>query len=86
MKFTKSEHAPQLRAQLLDTEDRELVEAAPRDRTWGIGFGAVNAGAQRHRWGKNLLGQALVIVRKRLQEEAREINVAQTTADTLETK
>jgi len=39
-----------------------FVEAAPRDRIWGIGFGARNAPANRHRWGLNLLGLAITAV------------------------
>ncbi|KAK4136791.1 DUF1768-domain-containing protein [Trichocladium antarcticum] len=53
-----------LRELLLGTGDREIVEASPRDRIWGIGFGAANAArVGRERWGLNLLGKALVEVR-----------------------
>lgn len=68
-KFTFSEDADSLRAQLLATGDRELVEASPRDRIWGVGFAERNAGANRHRWGQNLLGKALMDVRGRLRGE-----------------
>lgn len=54
---------------LLDTGDSELVEAAPKDRIWGIGFGAKYAEDFRQEWGQNLLGKALMEVRKRLREE-----------------
>ncbi|SPO04019.1 uncharacterized protein DNG_06702 [Cephalotrichum gorgonifer] len=57
-----------LRAALLETGDRELVEASPRDRIWGVGFGAENAPKQRGRWGMNLLGKALMETRKILEE------------------
>lgn len=67
LKFTQD---PNLREQLLDTGSRELVEASPRDRIWGIGFGAKNAGKTRGRWGLNLLGKALMRVREQLKEEA----------------
>jgi ribA/ribD-fused uncharacterized protein len=55
---------------LLSTDQRILVEAAPRDRVWGIGMGAKNparldAGTWR---GENRLGEALMIVRGRLRE------------------
>ncbi|ORY02736.1 hypothetical protein BCR34DRAFT_573963 [Clohesyomyces aquaticus] len=69
LKFTVSKDATRLRKMLLDTGDRELVEASPRDRIWGVGFGAKNAGNNRRRWGLNLLGKALMNVRKRLREE-----------------
>ena len=57
-----------LRAFLLGTGDRILVEASPRDRIWGIGMGASNPDAQHPaRWrGQNLLGFALVEARERL--------------------
>ncbi|EEQ87930.1 uncharacterized protein BDCG_03050 [Blastomyces dermatitidis ER-3] len=66
LKFTQD---PQLKAKLLATRDRELVEASPRDRIWGVGFGAKNAGARRKNWGLNLLGKALMEVRERIRKE-----------------
>lgn len=54
---------------LLATGDRLLVEAAPRDRVWGIGYGAKNAPHQRGNWGENRLGKALMEVRARLREK-----------------
>lgn len=66
LKFSQNED---LKSKLLATGDRELVEASPRDRIWGIGFGAKSANAMRHRWGLNLLGKALMEARKRLVEE-----------------
>lgn len=55
---------------LLGTGDRELVEASPMDRIWGIGFGPAKANTRnRHKWGMNLLGQALMEARRRLMEE-----------------
>ncbi|CAE6438396.1 unnamed protein product [Rhizoctonia solani] len=67
LKFRQSEA---LKARLLATEDKELVEASPFDRIWGIGFGAKQAPMKRDKWGKNLLGKALMTVRQELQEEA----------------
>lgn len=64
----KFSHDPELKAFLLGTGHRILVEAAPRDRIWGIGMGANNENA-RHpsRWrGLNLLGFALMEARARL--------------------
>ncbi len=69
-KFTISEDAGNLKRWLLETGDRELVEASPLDRIWGVGFGEKNAAANRHRWGENLLGKALMEVRARLREES----------------
>jgi ribA/ribD-fused uncharacterized protein len=57
-----------LRAFLLDTGSRVIVEASPRDQTWGIGMGPQNPDT-RHpsRWrGLNQLGFALMEVRERL--------------------
>ncbi|WP_306750452.1 NADAR family protein [Saccharothrix yanglingensis] len=58
-----------LRAFLLGTGDRVLVEASPVDRVWGIGLAedderAADPAAWR---GLNLLGQALMTVRERLR-------------------
>ena len=35
----------------------------------GVGFGKKNAGKMRHKWGLNLLGKALMDVRKTLREQ-----------------
>ncbi|CUA66712.1 putative protein R617 [Acanthamoeba polyphaga mimivirus] [Rhizoctonia solani] len=67
LKFRQSEI---LKTQLLATEDRELVEASPFDRIWGVGFGAKQAPVKRDKWGENLLGKALMAVRQELREEA----------------
>lgn len=54
-----------LRTFLLNTGDRILVEASPRDRIWGIGLGKNNPAAHDPaQWrGLNLLGFALCDVR-----------------------
>ena len=59
----------ELSEQLLSTGDRILVEAAPRDRIWGIGLGAKNPKAlDPAQWrGQNLLGFALMQVRAQLR-------------------
>ncbi|MFC1429589.1 NADAR family protein [Streptacidiphilus sp. N1-3] len=59
---------PALRAYLLGTANRVLVEASPRDQVWGIGLGAANERAtDPARWrGQNLLGFALMEARARL--------------------
>lgn len=63
--------APDLRAYLLATGDDVLVEAAPRDRIWGIGLGREDERARDPRlWrGRNLLGFALVRARAILRGE-----------------
>lgn len=62
---------PALKAFLLNTGNRVLVEASPRDRIWGIGMGASNPNADTptHWRGKNLLGFALMAAREQLRNE-----------------
>lgn len=59
-----------LRAFLLNTGERVLVEASPVDRIWGIGWSANDPQAQNpEQWrGLNLLGFALMVARSRLSE------------------
>ncbi|RPB03572.1 DUF1768-domain-containing protein [Choiromyces venosus 120613-1] len=66
LKFGQNE---ELRRLLLDTGDRELVYAVGT-RNWGVGFAPADAGKSRDTWGLNLLGQALMDVRRRLREYA----------------
>jgi ribA/ribD-fused uncharacterized protein len=66
-KFSQNE---ELRAILLGTGDRELVEAATNDRIWGIGMDEKQGRATmntRENWGHNLLGKALVGARVRIR-------------------
>ncbi|MFC9844529.1 NADAR family protein [Streptomyces sp. NPDC060223] len=60
---------PGLRAFLLGTGERVLVEASPMDRVWGIGLTADDErAADPGRWrGLNLLGFALMEARGRLR-------------------
>ncbi|MGI5502695.1 NADAR family protein [Lentzea sp. CA-135723] len=59
---------PALRSYLLGTGSRVLVEASPQDRVWGIGLVATDPrAADPASWlGLNLLGEALMEVRRRL--------------------
>lgn len=59
---------PPLRAYLLATGQRVLVEASPRDRVWGIGLAATDPRAEHPgTWrGLNVLGFALMEARARL--------------------
>lgn len=66
-KFRQNE---ELKEKLLETGEKMFVEASPRDRIWGIGFGEKHALERMDSWGSNLLGKALVEVRKQLREEA----------------
>ncbi|WP_416900786.1 NADAR family protein [Micromonospora echinospora] len=61
---------PDLRAFLLGTGERVLVEASPLDRIWGIGLAADDpAATDPARWrGPNLLGFALMRVRAALRD------------------
>lgn len=61
-----------LKRKLLETGERELLEASPMDRVWGIGFIAEVAEMHRKDWGSNLLGKALMSVRERLNREEEE--------------
>lgn len=68
-KFKASDDAVALKEMLLKTGERELVEASPLDRIWGIGYKEGNAAQNRAKWGQNLLGIALMNVRGRLRKE-----------------
>ncbi|MFE9255971.1 NADAR family protein [Streptomyces sp. NPDC006879] len=61
-----------LRAFLLSTGSRVLVEASPRDRIWGIGLSSTDERAHDPaRWrGLNLLGFALMGAREQLRAAA----------------
>jgi ribA/ribD-fused uncharacterized protein len=58
---------PKLKGKLLATGDRLLVEAASRDRVWGIGYNANRALSYRQHWGENRLGKALMEAREHLR-------------------
>jgi len=67
-KFSQNEH---LKEALLRTGNKQMVEASPSDRVWGIGL---NEDVARRRapdtWpGQNLLGQVLNNVREELRRQ-----------------
>ena len=57
----------ELKAKLLATGDKKIVEASPVDRIWGIGFGEQDALENKDHWGLNLLGVALEKTRRILR-------------------
>lgn len=59
---------PNLRKTLLDTGNRTLVEASPRDLIWGVGLAETSPLIQYpNQWkGLNLLGKTLMRVREEL--------------------
>lgn len=64
LKYSQHQDLQQL---LLETGSRQLVEASPEDRTWGIGYSAVDASQHRDTWGENLCSKALEKVRAKLR-------------------
>ena len=64
-KFTQN---PSLKLELLKTEDREIVEASPYDKIWGIGMDVSHRNIEdKSKWlGKNWLGEAIMRVRETL--------------------
>ena len=63
---------PELKAFLIGTGSRVLVEASPVDKIWGIGLEQNHEHADNPlKWkGENLLGFALMAARDRIQEVA----------------
>jgi hypothetical protein len=71
--IAKFSSSPELKAFLLATGDAVLVEAAPRDRIWGVGLGRESPLiSEPRRWrGRNLLGFALMRARSVVLGSAR---------------
>lgn len=69
--LAKFSQNPDLKAYLLNTGNRILVEASPVDRIWGIGMAKDNPNIHNpHHWqGLNLLGFALMTVRDQLHQD-----------------
>lgn len=67
--LAKFSQNPEMRAALLATGDKLLVEASPLDKIWGVGLRADDPKIHdRDKWrGKNLLGEALMRVRAELR-------------------
>ena len=65
---------PDLGKKLMDTGEAVLAEASPKDRIWGIGMDADEAGTTDPKdWpGQNLLGMVLMEVRDMLRKENRQ--------------
>ena len=61
---------PELKQQLLDTGDRQFVEASPVDCIWGVGLSVEDPNINdRAKWrGTNWLGECLVRARKEIRE------------------
>lgn len=69
--YAKFSQNPDMKAELLESFGRELVEASPEDRIWGIGLHERDERSwDKSTWeGTNWLGIAIMDVRKQLREE-----------------
>lgn len=65
-KFTQN---PKMMAELMATGDREIVEASPEDKIWGIGLHESDERVHdKSKWqGTNWLGEAIMQVREKLR-------------------
>lgn len=66
LKFSQNTELKEL---LISTGDKIIVEAAPRDRIWGVGVGKEKATNPKNWRGLNLLGKSLEKVRNCLGEQ-----------------
>jgi ribA/ribD-fused uncharacterized protein len=64
----KFECSPDLRRRLIATGRQRLLFASKFDAFYGIGFTMKEARERRDEWGKNHLGEMLMLVRRRLVE------------------
>ena len=61
----KFEQNKELRDYLVHTGSHDLVEASPKDTTWGIGMGFKDKSLMvKEKWGKNKLGCLLMKLRE----------------------
>lgn len=72
-KANRAKFSGVLKQQLLETENREIVEASPTDKIWGIGMAVTHPNIlDKSKWqGTNWLGEVLMRVRDDLREEMR---------------
>ena len=68
--LAKFSQNPEMLDELMETGDRELVEASPYDKIWGIGIHYDDEKAlDKEQWqGTNWLGEAIMRVRTELRE------------------
>ena len=58
----------ELKQKLLNTNNKLLYEASPRDKIWGIGYSAEKAiNIEPKKYGSNLLGKALLELREKFK-------------------
>ena len=64
LKFNQNEY---LKKKLILTNNKNIYEASPYDRIWGIGYSKINAlKTDKEKYGLNLLGKALMELRTEL--------------------
>ena len=67
--YYKFSQNPILQQKLLNTDNKILYEASPRDRIWGIGFSAEKAiTIESTKYGSNLLGMVLMEIRDKFKQ------------------
>ena len=63
-KFSQNQSIKQI---LINTNTKNLYEASPYDKIWGIGYSALNAiNVDESQYGENLLGKALEALREEI--------------------
>jgi ribA/ribD-fused uncharacterized protein len=66
--YLKFNQNPELKEKLLETNGKQLAEASPYDKIWGIGISEKDARGGKEWKGQNLLGKALMEVREILNK------------------
>lgn len=74
--YAKFKQNPAMLKCLLETEDRQIVEASPYDKIWGIGIGMHDERKyDKTQWdGDNLLGKAIMKVREQIKADLEYVN------------